>query len=151
MRVQLQQWGHGFDRLTERIFRMLEEMRGPNYFCSRTGPSWSPRVNMYETPTHLLLCVDLAGVCTDDMEINLSNGRLQIMGTRQRPVFPPEFAGATSADHVGVHLMEIDSGRFCREVPLPCAVQTSEVQGSYRQGLLWIIAPREISDSGVNS
>jgi HSP20 family protein len=128
---------------------MIEEMRGPNYFCSRTGPSWTPRVNMYETSTHLLLCVELAGIRAEDLEVNLTAGRILISGNRQRPIFPTGFADAE--DQVGVHLMEIDSGRYCREIELPCAVQTGEVQGLYRQGLLWIIAPRKHADPGVRS
>lgn len=140
MRLKLQDWGPGIDRIAGRIREMIHEMRGPNYFCSHARPSWAPRMNMYETDAHLIICLDLAGMDPDDIELRLSGGTLQIEGIRSRPIFPDELADTLPVDQVSVHTMEIDSGKFCRGVQLPAEIITEETIASYRQGLLWIVA-----------
>lgn len=140
MRVKLQDWGPGIDRLAGRIREMIHEMRGPNYFCSHARPSWAPRINLYETATHIIICIDLAGVDPDDIDLRLTRGVLQIEGNRGRPIIPDELADSLSLDEVSVHTMEIDSGKFCRGIQLPSEIISEETIASYRQGLLWIVA-----------
>ena len=38
--------------------------------------------------------------------------------------------------------MEIDEGPFRREIDLPAAVDTSQVEATYRKGFLWIRLPK---------
>lgn len=142
MRVKMQDWGPGFDRLAGRIREMMQEMRGPNYFCSHARPSWTPRMNMYETDTHVIICLEIAGLDPDEIDLRLTDGVLQIEGSRGRPIIPDELADTLSLDEVSVHTMEIDSGKFCRDVSLPAEIDTEETIASYRQGLLWIVAPK---------
>ena len=144
MRIKMQNWGPGIDRLAGRIREMMHEMRGPNYFCSHARPSWTPRINMYETPTHVIVCVDLAGIDPDEIDLKLSRGVLQLEGTRCRPIFPEELPESLPLDEVSVHTMEIDSGKFCRGIQLPAEIVTDETIASYRQGLLWIVALKDI-------
>lgn len=144
MRVKLQNWGPGFDRLAGRIREMIHEMRGPSYFCSHARPSWTPHINMYETGSNVVVCVDLAGLDPDEIDLRLHDGVLQIEGNRCRPIFPDELGDGTPLDEVSVHTMEIDSGRFCRGIPLPVKVIVEDVMAFYRQGFLWVVAPRDL-------
>lgn len=147
MRMKLQDWGPGFDRLAGRIREMIHEMRGPNYFCSHARPSWTPRINLYETATHVIICADLAGLDSEEIDLKLNRGVLHIEGIRSRPIFPEELGDCPSLDEVSVHTMEIDSGRFCRGIPLPAEIDADETIASYRQGLLWIVAPKRQSSN----
>ncbi len=45
-------------------------------------------------------------------------------------------------EQVSIHLMEIDSGRFYREVEIPTNVQADLIKAKYRDGYLWITLPK---------
>ena len=139
MRVKFQDWGPGFDRFAGRIRDMIHEMRVARSYCSRACPSWTPRINMYETDAHIIVCMELAGLDPDDIELRLTDGVLRVEGVRARPVLPEEFAESTELLDISVHTMEIDSGKFCREITLPADAVGEQSFASYRQGLLWIV------------
>ena len=44
---------------------------------------------------------------------------------------------------VRAHHMEIDSGRFCREIDLPGNVDVEAIEATYRNGFLWIRLPKK--------
>lgn len=142
MRVKFQDWGSGFDRFAERIRDMIQEMRHARSFCSHARPSWSPRINLYETGSHIVVCIDLAGLAPDAIELRLTGGILQVEGIRQRPILPDELEGTIAREDISVHSMEIDSGQFCRAVKLPAEVASDHAFATYRRGLLWIVAPK---------
>lgn len=147
MRMKLQNWGPGFDRLADRIREMMQEMRGPRVFCTHGRPSWTPRVNLYETTQHVIVCVELAGLIADKIDLRLVDSVLRVDGIRQRLVFPDEYRDAISVEEVSVHIMEIDSGKFCREIQLPADIDPEKAIASYRRGLLWVIAPKTFSEN----
>lgn len=142
MRVKLQDWGQGFDRLAGRIRDMMHEMRSPHAFCTQGRPTWTPRVNLYETQDHVIVCVELPGLVAEKVDLRIVDNVLRIEGNRQRLVFPEEFRETISVEEISVHIMEIDSGKFCRELRLPVVVQGEKTIASYRHGMLWVIAPK---------
>jgi len=42
-----------------------------------------------------------------------------------------------------VHLMEIDHGKFSREVELPNDIHHEQINATYRNGMLWIELPKK--------
>ena len=103
-------------------------------------------MNMYETKSHIIICLEIAGVDPDEVDIRHTHGILHIEGTRGRPIIPDELANSISLDEVSVHTMEIDSGKFCRGIELPATIVPEETLASYRQGLLWIVAVKSCED-----
>ncbi len=69
---------------------------------------FQPPVNLYETTGSYHICVELAGMPREDIDVRVDDGRLYIRGQREKPVVPGGDA------EVSVTLMEIDSGRFQR-------------------------------------
>jgi len=108
-------------------------------FCPRE--TWAPAVNLYEGSENYLVCVDLAGVVKEEIEIAVKRHRLVVRGTRAVPQ-PGESAEESSA-RLRLHLMEIDHGQFCREVELPENVSEEDIGAAYRDGLLWITLPKK--------
>ena len=106
------------------------------HFSEFRCPDWQPAINAYQCETCLRVCVDLAGVDHDDLEITLEPGRLIIRGRRDLP----EPADAEVSE-MRVLAMEIDHGNFEREIPLPSSVQRQGVRAEQRNGLLWISLP----------
>jgi len=112
------------------------EMNRPSFGFSPTD-AFRPSVNLYETLTAFIVCVDLAGMDQNDIEVFLEKGTVVIRGRRQSPL-PPEGAVA-----VAVHLMEIDHGNFCRNVEVPSGVEQEGIAANYHLGLLWISLPKK--------
>ena len=109
---------------------------------------------MYETAENFIVCVELAGMPRERIEVRADRGVLHIQGDRGRPRIPEQArprsprqsCGPTSTE-VSVHLMEIDSGRFHRRVPIESDVIVDEISAVYQHGYLWVVMPRTASSS----
>jgi HSP20 family protein len=93
---------------------------------------WCPPINAYHSRTELIICVDLAGVDREGVELQVEPLRLLLRGHRHPP--GPEGLAQIIA-------LEIDHGPFEREIPLPAEVSPQEVRAEQRQGILWIHLP----------
>ena len=80
------------------------------------------------------LALDEYGAAQCDRRVD--GGRLYLRGQREKPVVPAGDA------EVSVTLMEIDSGRFQRKLPLPDDAQLDGMTALYKNGFLWITIPR---------
>jgi HSP20 family molecular chaperone IbpA len=133
-----------------RMSKMLEQMQKGYYsFCP--SETWTPNVNLYETDAEYLVCVDLAGVDKDKIDITVHEQRLMLKGHRIVPTPDDLLEHAGTAEHphggphkrVRVHVMEIDHGSFCREVELPHDVHQEQIEARYQNGVLWIQLPKK--------
>lgn len=136
MRVAHQGWGSQFDDLADQVWSMMKELQSKNVFHLQSSPEWCPNLNLYETADHFLVCVELAGIDRDKFDVRAEAGSLTIGGVRAKPVLPE------TTERVSVHLMEIDSGRFQRSVPIPRGVDVRQIRATYRHGYLWVVLPR---------
>ena len=135
--------GSSFDDLADQVWSMMQKMTDPQFFCSRAPSAWQPRINIYETETCYLVCVELAGMACHEIDVRVSGSTLCVQGSRPKPPLPID------APEVSVHAMEIDSGRFARELPLPGDVAAERIAANYRQGYLWVVLPRDNADSAA--
>lgn len=136
MRIAGSGFGSHFDKLADHVWEMMKELEKSNLFHLSSSPEWRPRLNLYETPDTFLVCVELAGVQREKIDVRAENGALFVSGVRERPELP------LSASEVSVHLMEIDSGQFQRKVAIPLDVDIDSIRATYRHGYLWIVLPR---------
>lgn len=112
--------------------------------------AWSPAVNIYQVGKQLHICVDLAGIDRDKIDVRIEPGRLTVSGVRHAPE-PKPAVPATAAPHapprpqpdtdMKIHSMEIDYGAFRRVIQVPQQIKLESVRSEYRQGLLWITLP----------
>lgn len=107
----------------------------------RPDESWSPNVNLYESERDYLVCVDIAGIDRDKLDVSVAEGRLRIRGQRMVPV-PPHAEDPAIASRMRMHLMEIDHGWFSRDVELPADVEQDRIEAKYLDGLLWVQLPK---------
>jgi HSP20 family protein len=125
-----------FPNLSRQASKMMEQIQKGFFYPSE---SWTPNVNLYETATSYLVCVDLAGVDKEKIDVEVVDQRLKLKGARVVPTFgPPEAAG----EKIRVHLMEIDHGAFTRDVEIPADADRQKITATYRNGLLWIELPK---------
>lgn len=125
-----------FHRLTARGEITTEEMISRQYVRFSQADAWGPDINIYESATSLIVCVDIAGMKPDSFEVDVVEGTLVIRGQRSAPI--PESQGTD----IGVHLMEIDNGPFCRQIAISLMIDREAISADYREGLLWITLPK---------
>lgn len=126
-----------FQNLARQTHKMMEQLQKGFVFGTET---WTPSVNLYETATAYLVCVDLAGVDKEKIDVEVVDSRLKLRGARAVPSFSPD-PGEPPAK-VRVHLMEIDHGAFSREVEIPEDADRHKISANYRNGMLWIEIPK---------
>ncbi len=126
-----------FGNLVRQLSQLVNRDRNAQYFgCSPTD-AFRPAVNLYETVDAYMVCVDLAGMDQNDIEVTLEKSGVVVRGKRVSPL-PPDGARA-----VAVHLMEIDHGTFCRTVEMPSGVDQEGIVANYHVGMLWITLPKK--------
>lgn len=97
---------------------------------------WQPAINVFRCDKAYCICVDLAGVAKDEIELTVEPGLLVIRGTRSAPE-----PGAPQGKMMRVLALEIDSGDFERKLQLPSDVNAGEITAEQDNGLLWIRLP----------
>ena len=98
--------------------------------------TWSPALNAYRCAHGFAICVDLAGVPRDAIHIEVHARTLKIEGQREIP--EPK---GKDEEPIQIVAMEIDSGKFSREIVLPSDVEANAVRAEYKEGFLWIYLP----------
>jgi HSP20 family protein len=124
----------------QRQMNKIMDQLQKGFFGFSPRETWTPSVNLYETRDCYVVCVDLAGVVKEKIDLSLVQHRLTLRGTRAVP--EPE-APCHDPQRPRVHLMEIDHGPFCRQVDLPENILHEKIAATYRDGLLWITLPKK--------
>lgn len=113
-------------------------MRNPNRDFSllpegrRVRPSgrlWNPSADVYRSTDGWIIKVDLAGVCSDDLEIGISGANLTIRGCRRDTFYREGFS---------YHQMEITYSRFEKTIQFPTRIEGASVAHDYHDGFLII-------------
>ena len=122
------------------------------FYSFTANSAWAPAINLYETEQAYLVCVELAGVHKDKIDVELNGSLLTLSGNRTVPTeFDPDcLAGAETlggTKRCKVHVMEIDHGAFTRTVELPSDADRDAVTARYREGFLWINVPKAKTDA----
>lgn len=92
---------------------------------------WRPPTDVYETNSHIVVKVEIAGMKEGDFEISLSNRTLTIAGERKDP-----------AEKLTYQQMEILYGRFETQVYLPGPVEEDRIEAVYEDGFLKVLLPK---------
>jgi HSP20 family protein len=124
-----------FGNVARQMGKALDQLiRG--YYSFYANETWTPSVNLYETDESYQVCVDLAGVDKEKIDIEVHGQRLTIKGNSET---------GTESQHrrTRVHLMEIDHGAFMRVVELPRDVVNQRITAEHRNGILWIELPKK--------
>jgi HSP20 family protein len=133
-----------FQNIARQARKMMDQMQ-KGYYGFYPSDTWTPSVNLYETASVYLVCVDLAGVEKEKIDLEVHENRLRLKGTRAVPMKDDnadDEPAEQDSKRVRVHLMEIDHGSFTREVELPQNVDQEKIVAEYRNGMLWVEIPK---------
>jgi HSP20 family protein len=117
--------------LQERMNRMAEADVAHGAYVRQQ--SWSPAVDILETPDRYLFRIDLPGIPQEDIIIEVHGRMLVIRGDR-----PTESEPRMAA----FHRIERNSGFFQRRFTLPGDIDAERTTAQYKNGVLEIELPK---------
>ena len=79
---------HPFSNLARQAGKMMDQFQKGFYVYS--SDTWTPNVNLYETGATYLVCVDLAGVEKEKIDVEVADSRLKLRGARSVPTYEPD-------------------------------------------------------------
>ena len=92
-----------------------------------SGRLWNPSADVYKTNEGWIVKVDLAGICSDELELEVANSCLWIRGCRRDTLYREDFS---------YHQMEITYSRFEKTIKFPCEIESASLAHDYRDGFL---------------
>ena len=90
-------------------------------------------VDVYQTPTHIVIKAMIAGVRPEDLDISITRDMVTIRGKRERH---------TEGTNGDFFFQELYWGSFTRTVVLPQEVEIEDAEASEKHGLLVIRLPK---------
>lgn len=90
-------------------------------------------VDVYQTPTHLIIKAMIAGVKPEDLDVSITRDLVTIRGRRER------HTEGTAGDFF---FQELYWGAFTRTIVLPQEVEIEEAEATEKHGLLTIKLPK---------
>lgn len=112
---------------------------GPGRSGAAPAP-WSPRWDLFQTPTALVIHVELAGLRREDLDLRVAGDQLCIRGVRRDHARPPGRQ---------VVRREIPYGAFETRVALPAGHDAARARAHYQNGFLRVEVPRAVSAPSV--
>jgi HSP20 family protein len=113
-------------------------MRNPDFEFSlirpdrRVKPSgrlWNPSADVYQSSEGWIVKVDLAGICSDDLEIEIRDSLMTLRGCRRDTHYREGFT---------YHQMEITYSRFEKTIQFPDPIEGASIARDYSDGFLII-------------
>jgi HSP20 family protein len=129
-----------FDRLTGSIHAEEEneevkkvqvkgDKKNGNGWMEEENEELELTVDVYQTPTDIILQTMVAGVRPEDLEITIARDMITVIGKREEN---------RTIDEENYFIKELYWGKFSRSVLLPQEVEPEEVEATERHGLLTI-------------
>jgi len=119
--------------LQREMNRMFDSfMRTPEEEESFKG-TWSPEVDIKETPEAVIIQAELPGMKKDDIKLSIRDNTLQMSGEKRME----EEKGGDN-----YHRTERVYGSFLRTFTLPSMVDAGKIQAVYKDGVLHLTLPK---------
>ena len=102
-------------------------------FPAARRAAFAPAVDVAVSENDLVLTMDLPGLTTDDLDVQILEGELLVRGERKRPQLPEGSGWAHS---------ERGFGSFERRIHLPHDVDADAITATMDHGVLSLIVPK---------
>lgn len=121
-----------FFSLAERMFDQPEQD-----WSEQATASWSqtfrPTMDVSETAEYYFIEMELPGINPDSLNVAISDNTLHIEG---------EKANEDGDQNRDYHRVERSYGNFSRQIRLPNAASSSDIEATYRHGILELRVPK---------
>ncbi len=120
--------------IQDRMNRLFEQTLSRSRAEERiTASTWSPAVDIYETPETIITKADLPGLSREDIEIQIRDNTLSLRGERRF---------AKDVQQENYLRIERAYGAFQRNFTLPATIQQDEIRATFRDGVLELTLPK---------
>ncbi|MBR8833731.1 MAG: Hsp20/alpha crystallin family protein [Stigonema ocellatum SAG 48.90 = DSM 106950] len=99
----------------------------------RLNTTFAPAAEMHETSEAIHLKLEVPGLESKDIDVQVSAEAVSISGERKEE---------TKTEENGMKRTEFRYGSFRRVIPLPARVQNTDVQAEYKNGILNLTLPK---------
>ncbi|MGK7901965.1 MAG: Hsp20/alpha crystallin family protein [Hormoscilla sp.] len=113
--------------LRHQLNQLLNDVGTSQKSADRT---WTPAMEMQSTSTAVILRLELPGVAGKDVDLQVTREAVLIAGDRP------------TNQSQGRWVSEICYGKFRRFIPLPVAVDNTQVQTEFNNGILTLTLPK---------
>jgi len=117
-------------RNTDRDFSLIRTDRR----VVPSGRLWNPAADVYHCSDGWVVKVDLAGICSDELEVELRDSILTIRGCRRDTHCREGFV---------YHQMEITYSHFEKSIRFPAPIEGASIRQDYSDGFLIIDVRQE--------
>ena len=116
-----------FSELASLHNEMSRFMNGLLEGNGRTGQSWVPTADVWETEGEVVYAFDLPGIPEDKISVELDDKTLTVTGERERE---------ETVEEGRYYRFERRFGTFTRTIGLPQGVTEDQIKAEYRNGVL---------------
>ena len=93
----------------------------------------SPYIELLETEDNLIVKAEISGIDPENLDVSIVEGVLTIKG---------EIKQETIREGNNYHVTEKRYGSFSRSIQLPCKVEITDIEATYKEGTLVIVMPK---------
>ncbi|MGQ4649044.1 Hsp20 family protein [Lyngbya aestuarii] len=119
------------DTLQREMNRLFDSLTPAN--GEGVGTTFVPLAEMKETPEAIHLQLEVPGMESQDLDVQVTAQAVAISGERKTQ---------TNTEQKGVTRTEFRYGKFRRVIPLPARVENTQVQAEYKNGILNLTLPK---------
>ena len=122
--------------VTEQVERLLGVLTvAPS---ARSSPSASPPLSVWESPTEILICVEMPGVARESVRLAVAGGMLSVAAS------PPG-----TEDGFSLRVCERPCAEFARVIALPSGVTEQDLRAQMRDGILEIRLTKRETNAAI--
>jgi HSP20 family protein len=133
----------GIGEFHTRVNRWMERMMTMNRpVLSPSGGGWTPEADIFETPSHIHLIANLAGVRKEDIDVTYHNNHLRLSGKR--------FHSVPKGSAARYHQLEMGHGEFERFFRVPDIIDPNRIEATLEDGLLIVRMAKGTGPRGIN-
>lgn len=120
--------------IQDRMNRLFEQTLSRSRAEEGIAPStWTPAVDIYETPETVVMKAELPGLTREDIEIQIRDNTLILRGERRF---------AKDVEQENYLRIERAYGAFQRSFTLPASIRQEEIRAVFRDGVLELTLPK---------
>jgi HSP20 family protein len=130
----LQDFASDMETIVDHVLNNKNECSTEKRDATEASRTYSPAIDIFETELQYNLYVDLPGVKSEAVNIEILDERLTLSGTRELVL-----SGETS----NVHRQERAYGKFSRTVRLPKQLDVDKIEAHFDNGVLHVVLPKQ--------
>ena len=133
----LRDWAAFQERLNTIIDEAAQQPRGGRYKTEADTfemPQWTPQTDVYEQDENIVLVLDVPGVKSDSIDIQLDDDRVTS-------------SGGSAVEAEDDRLRERPAGRLVRVFRIQSEVERENIKANYKDGVLRVRLPKRRDDT----